>query len=58
MINILLLQLFLACTGIVGAWIAENPGIVSIYWFDYRIDTSFAFLMLVALLSAILLSYT
>src|SRR5688572_6132532 len=57
MINLLLLLLFLACLGITAAWIAENPGSVTIYWFDYRIDTSFAFLLLLAILAAITLSY-
>ena len=57
MLNILLLLFFLACVGITGAWIAENPGSVTIYWFDYRIDTSFAVLMLAALLSAVTLAY-
>lgn len=58
MLNLLLLLLFLSCVGVTAAWIAENPGSVTIYWFDYRIDTSFAFLLVLALLSAIALAYT
>jgi HemY protein len=49
MINLLLLLVFLSCLGIVGAWIAGNPGSVTIHWFDYQVDTSFAFLLLIAL---------
>ena len=57
MINILLLITFLTCVGITAAWIAENPGSVTIYWFDYRIDTSFAFLLFIAFISIVTLSY-
>src|SRR5438270_6745250 len=49
MIGLLLLLIFIACLGIAAAWMAENPGSVVIHWFDYRIDTSFAFLLLLAL---------
>jgi HemY protein len=57
MLNLLLLLFFLTCVGITAGWLAENPGNVTIYWFDYRIDTSFAFLLLLAFFTAILLSY-
>jgi HemY protein len=57
MINLLLLVLFLACLGITAGWIAENPGNVTIYWFDYRVDTSFAFLLLLGIAAAFVLSY-
>ncbi len=56
MINLLLLLLFITCLGIVAAWMAENPGSVTIHWFDYRIDTSFAFLLAAALTAAIVVT--
>jgi len=49
MIALLLLLFFIAALGIGAAWMAENPGSVVIHWFDYQIDTSFAFLLLLAL---------
>jgi len=57
MINLLLLLVFLTCIGITAAWVAENPGNVTIHWFDYRIDTSFAFLLVLLLVSAVVLAY-
>jgi HemY protein len=42
MINLLLLLVFLACIGVGAAWIAENPGQLTIHFGDYRIDTSLA----------------
>jgi HemY protein len=57
MINIALLLILLTCAGMISAWIAENPGSVTIHWYDYQIDTSFGFLLLVALISIVLLSY-
>ena len=57
MIDLFLLLVFIACLGIVAAWLAENPGSVTIHWFDYRIDTSFAFLLLLALIAAALLVF-
>ncbi|MBY0406868.1 MAG: hypothetical protein K2Q01_04195, partial [Rickettsiales bacterium] len=52
-----LLLIFLACMGITAAWVAENPGSVTMYWFDYRIDTSFALILLVTLAAAFLLTF-
>jgi HemY protein len=57
MINLLLLIIFVTCLGIASAWVAENPGQVTMYWFDYRIDTSFAFLLLLAIATAFILAY-
>jgi HemY protein len=57
MINLLLLLLLLTCLGITAAWIAENPGHVTIFWFDYRIDTSFAVLLLLLLVSILVAAY-
>jgi len=57
MINLLLLLFFLGCLGIATAWMAENPGHVTIHWFDYRIDTSFAFLLVMALIAAVVVAY-
>jgi HemY protein len=36
--------LFLLGIGFAAVWVADHPGSVVIHWFDYRIDTSFAFL--------------
>lgn len=58
MLNLLLLLIFLSCLGIVSAWVAGNPGSVTIHWFDYQIDTSFAFLLLLAIVGAALLAYS
>ena len=57
MINLLLLLFFLTCIGASASWLAENPGNVVIHWFGYRIDTSFAFLLLMALVAAFILAY-
>ena len=46
MINLLLLVIFVTCLGVTAAWVAENPGQVTMYWLDWRIDTNFAFLLL------------
>lgn len=45
MINLLLFIFALICFGLAAAWLAENPGQVTMYWFDWRIDTSFAVLV-------------
>ncbi len=58
MLNLLLLLFFLTCLGVTVGWIAENPGNVTIYWFDYRIDTSFGFLLVLTLFSTAILFYT
>ena len=50
MIHLALITLFLTCISITAAWIAENPGNVTMTWFDYRIDTSFAFVLLLTVL--------
>ena len=56
MIAIFLLLIAISCFGLVAAWLAENPGNVTIYWFDYRIDTSFAALVLFALMVAVVVT--
>jgi len=58
MITLLLLLLFIAAAGIAAAWMAENPGSVVIHWFDYQIDTSFAFLLLVVLVATFIVVVT
>jgi HemY protein len=58
MISLLLLLFFLTCVGMCASWFAENPGNVVIHWFGYRIDTSFAFLMVMALVAAFVLAYS
>jgi HemY protein len=57
MLNLLLLLVFIACLGLSAAWVAENPGAVTIHWFDWRIDTSFAFLMLLTVAGAFTMAY-
>lgn len=49
MIRLLLCLVFLAGVGFAAAWMADHPGNVVVHWFDYRIDTSIAFLALIAL---------
>lgn len=56
MIDLLLLLIFLACVGIGAAWLAENPGSVTMYWFDYRIDTSVGVLLLGLLFATVSVS--
>ncbi|MDX1974305.1 MAG: heme biosynthesis HemY N-terminal domain-containing protein [Rickettsiales bacterium] len=53
MINLILFLIVLACVGIITSWVAENPGQVTMYWFDYRIDTSVAGLLILTGLTAI-----
>ncbi|MDE3060358.1 MAG: hypothetical protein KGJ06_05050 [Pseudomonadota bacterium] len=57
MINLLLLLAALVCFGIATAWVAEHPGSATLYWLDYRIDTSFAFLLLLLALAAFSLAF-
>jgi len=57
MLNLLLFIIFLTCIGMVGAWVAENPGNVTIHWFDYRVDTSFGFLLLLTVFALVALIY-
>ena len=59
MTNLILLLVFLTSIGIGAAWIAGNPGQVTMHLGDYRIDTSFAVLACLAVFSslAILLLY-
>lgn len=49
MIRLLLVLLFLAGISLAATWIADHPGEATLYWFDWRIDTSFAFLMVLAI---------
>jgi HemY protein len=56
MINLLLFLVAIACFGAAAAWMAENPGQVTMTWFDYRIDTSLAFLFTLTLLAALALA--
>lgn len=57
MFKLLLFLFFIACISITGAWIAENPGEVVIRWFNYRIDTSLAVLLLLAAVASVALIY-
>ena len=57
MIRLWLLLCVIAGLGAAAAWLAGQPGSVTIYWFDWRIDTSFAFLIMAAAISAVLFAY-
>jgi HemY protein len=57
MIRLLIWLLFIGFIGAGAAWVAEHPGDVTIYWFDLRIDTSFAFLLAAVLIFAFLFAY-
>lgn len=58
MIALFALILAITCFGLVAAWLAENPGTVTIFWFDYRIDMSFAGLLLAAFVAALLVTFS
>lgn len=53
MINLLLFLFFVACASLAIAMVVDNPGRVTMLWFDYQIETSVAFIILVILLAAI-----
>ncbi len=55
MINLLLFLIFIACTSLAVSLIVDNPGSVTMLWFDYQIETSAAFIILTILLTSILL---
>jgi uncharacterized membrane-anchored protein len=54
MIKLLLFLLFITCVGFAASFLVENSGNVTMFWFDYRIDTSVAFLIFFTILVAIL----
>ncbi|MDX2074340.1 MAG: heme biosynthesis HemY N-terminal domain-containing protein [Alphaproteobacteria bacterium] len=58
MIALFALLLIVAAVGWGASWLGENPGAVTMTWFDYRIDTSIAVLLLAAILAAIFLAAT
>ena len=53
MINLVLFFAALTLFGMVAAWIAENPGQVTMIWESWRIDTSVAFLVLATVVFAL-----
>lgn len=55
MINLLLFLFFIACSSLSIAMIVDNPGSVTMLWFDYQVETSVAFIILVIILAAIFL---
>ncbi len=58
MIRAVLVFVALALAGAAAAWLADHPGVVTIFWRGYRVDTSFAALAtaaaLVALVTAVI----
>lgn len=57
MIRLLIILFTLSALGILGAWIAENPGNVTMHWFDYRIDTTISVMGLLFILGGIILAW-
>jgi HemY protein len=57
MIRLIASLALLAVLALAGAWVADNPGEVTIFWFGYRIDTSFAFLLAGACVLGIVCAY-
>jgi HemY protein len=57
MIRFWLSLIFVAAAGFAAVWLANHPGDVVIHWFGYRIETSLAFLLLVAVTGGWLLVY-
>lgn len=57
MINLLLFIIALTCFGMAAAWLAENPGNVTLYWFDWRIDTSVAVLLAAVVAAGMLIAF-
>lgn len=55
MINLLLFLFFIACVSIAATLVVENPGIVTMHWFDYQVETSVAFIIFAILISAVLI---
>lgn len=52
MIRLLFTLSFLAALALGASWLANHPGEVTVFWLDWRIDTSFAAFALIALLTA------
>lgn len=57
MIRLLLLLIIITGLGMGAAWMADHPGSVTLYWFDYRIDTSVAFLLTLLAVAMLVLAY-
>lgn len=55
MIRLFFTLLFLAALALGASWLANHPGTVTVYWLDWRIDTSFAVLAVAGLSAAFLL---
>lgn len=55
MINLLLYLILIGLLGVAGSWVAGNPGEATLYWMGWRIDTSFAFLLALTGMLALLL---
>lgn len=51
MINLLLFLFFVACASFAVALVVDNPGSVTMLWFDYQIETSVAFVLLLIALA-------
>jgi len=57
MIKIIIFLLFIAGLGFCASYLAQNSGQVTMFWFDYRIETSVAFLLFSAIIFAFLFAF-
>lgn len=57
MTRLWLVLLFLTGIGLTAVWVVDNPGQVVIRWGHWRIDTSLAFLLLLAITAAWLMAW-
>lgn len=57
MIRLLVFLVFLGAVGAGTSWMANHPGDVVIHWFDWRIDTSFGFLLVATFGAAWAIAY-
>jgi HemY protein len=51
------LLIIVAGFGLGAAWLGENPGMVTMTWFDYQVETSVSVLLLVLIIAAIILTF-
>jgi len=57
MIKIIIFLLFITGLGFCASYLAQNSGQVTMFWFDYRIETSVAFLLFSAIIFAFLFAF-
>jgi|GEM_PF-3169467 len=57
MTKLLLFLILVAGAGFAASFLAENAGSVTMFWFDYRIDTSVAFILICGVVAALVLTF-